>query len=340
MNDFEDLRIYLLKDDLDALKLIVEDRPAGNLKHRHLQLLKVLLDAGANTGIFDNYETGPLEEAIVNKDEECISFLLKNGAAVNRAGAMFGWKATPLHFACCRGTEGIVRKFLESGGDPNGRAEDNKTPLHVAADERNAEFVQLLLKYGAKVDAVDNNEATPLHQVRTLDCAKLLIDHGADATAITKDGKSVLFKASDRCGEGACVQFLIDHGADPLKVDQKGRSPLDLAVDRWYSNSSYDRDDGGLATVKVLLRYGAKLKETDYTLHKAIAGRRLGLAFALLELGITDVNAKDVKGSTTLFLTAQTNFTAAVEMLIEKGADPHLKCRNMTPLDIALLKGM
>ncbi|KAJ9592338.1 hypothetical protein L9F63_001128, partial [Diploptera punctata] len=272
MADLQDLRRCLLENDVDAMKQIVENRPAGNLKLRHLKLLKVLLDAGANTEILDKYECGPIEQAIINADEECISFLLKHGTVVNRAGQ------------------------------------------------------------------IDDAGGTPLHDVRTSDCARLLVDHGADVTAVTKNGRSVLFSPSDRYGEGACVQFLIDKGVDLLKEDENGVSPLDLAVERWYYDCSYENDDGGLEAVKILMQHGAKLKNTDGDFNKAVKSRHLGLALALLRSG-RDVNAVGEDGLTALFCAVQTYFTRAVEMLLEEGADPNVKCNKVSPLYTALVKG-
>ncbi|KAJ9590252.1 hypothetical protein L9F63_016639, partial [Diploptera punctata] len=337
MTDLQDLRTSLLKNDLDTIKDIVENRPEGNLKTRHLKLLNILLEAGGNLEILHEYESGPLEEAILNKDADCISLFIKYGAVVNRPGVMYGWKATPLHFACDRGTENIVKILLENGADPNAQDNCGKTPLHEAVSEGRAQFVQLLLQHGARVHITSTDGETPLHVVKTLDCAKLLVDHGADVTAVTKNGRSVLFSPSDRCGEGECVKFLIAQGADPFKEDKNGTTALDLAINRWHSNCSYEKDDGGVLSVKVLMQNGAKLKDTNKDINKSIRCRKLGLAFALLRSG-HDINALGVDRATPLFFAAQINFADAVKMLLKEGADPNIKCRNMSPLQIALIK--
>ena len=341
MSDLQDLRESLLKNDLDTIKLILEDRPAGSVKQRHLQLLKVLLEAGANTEILNDDETGPVEEAIDNKDEECLSILLEYGANVNHVANEKNtlWTATPLHLVCNRGTERSLKMLLENRADPNARDEHGKTPLHIAVREGNAVFVQILLNYGARVDIVDDYGGTPLHEVNTLDCATLLVDHGADVTVLTKCGKTVLFSPSDEYGEGSCVQFLIDQGVDPLKEDESGTSAFDLAISRPYCNWSDRNDDAGIGSVKVLMQHGAKLKKTDLTIDRAIRMRRLGLALALLQSG-SDINAVGLHGFTALSWAAKAYFPEGVKMLLKEGADPHIKCNDMSPLHIALQNGM
>ena len=58
---------------------------------------------------------------------------------------------TPLLLAVMRENPAIVRILLEKGADPNLRNEDGVSPLIVAAENGNIEYVQMLLGYGATV---------------------------------------------------------------------------------------------------------------------------------------------------------------------------------------------
>ncbi|XP_043702386.1 integrin-linked protein kinase 1-like isoform X2 [Telopea speciosissima] len=77
--------------------------------------------------------------------------------------------------------EGIV-ELLDSGTDVNFRDVDGRTALHVAACQRRADVVELLLQRGAKVDPKDRWESTPLADAiyyKNHDVIKLLEKHGA-----------------------------------------------------------------------------------------------------------------------------------------------------------------
>jgi ankyrin repeat protein len=68
----------------------------------------------------------PLHIAVKNGNREIVKFLLDNGADVN-AGDKY--EATPLHFACRNGDGYIARMLVEFGGDLTIKAIDGRTPL-------------------------------------------------------------------------------------------------------------------------------------------------------------------------------------------------------------------
>ena len=76
------------------------------------------------------------------------------------------------------------------------RDTDGSTPLHCATWKGHAEVVALLLKSGADVNAVNENEhwgTTPLHAAAHANqaaIAKLLLDHGANVKAKDKEGRT------------------------------------------------------------------------------------------------------------------------------------------------------
>ncbi|PSN31977.1 hypothetical protein C0J52_25880, partial [Blattella germanica] len=342
MSDLEILRKALLSNDMDAIKLILREKPTGAAKQRHLHLVKLLLEAGIDPEIHDEYETGPLENAVNNKDVACIQLLIQNLINANRLGSLFGCKGTPLHSACNMAGATILKLLLENGADPNRRDAQGQTPLHIAVREKDAECVHLLLAHGACVDVVDNDGKTPLHEVKTLACAKFLVDHGANVRALTKNGQTVLFSAADRTGEGSCVKYLVEQGVDPLVRDEEGVSALDLAIRRYEYHCSYDardNDDGGSTCAKILLEHGARTDTSKMNILTAICHRKIGLLTVLLH---SEVNVDSLyvgKGKTALFQAAECNLASAVQLLIEKGADPNLKCNNMSPLFVSLVKG-
>jgi len=81
-----------------------------------------------------------------------------------------------------------VKLHLRQGAEVNTVDERNNfTPLHWAVNVRNAGMTELLLEHGADVNARSKNLSTPLHWAvilqKDIEIAKLMLDHGADIHA-------------------------------------------------------------------------------------------------------------------------------------------------------------
>jgi len=93
--------------------------------------------------------------------------------------------STPLHCACWKGHDAVVRLLLDSGADVN--AENNNdhwgtTPLHAAAHANQKKIAEMLIAHGANIASRNLNNRTPLdetafHNARGV--ADLLKKHGA-----------------------------------------------------------------------------------------------------------------------------------------------------------------
>ncbi|KAJ0410432.1 hypothetical protein P43SY_002764 [Pythium insidiosum] len=83
-----------------------------------------------------------------------------------------------------------VKQFLANGGDVNIKDEFGYTPLQAAVSYNHLELVLFLLSNGASVTLADNDLDTPLHRAETVDCAKLLLQHGAELNARNSEGRT------------------------------------------------------------------------------------------------------------------------------------------------------
>ncbi|MEO6434440.1 MAG: ankyrin repeat domain-containing protein [Tepidisphaeraceae bacterium] len=99
-----------------------------------------------------------------------------------------------------------VRRYLDEGGDVNGRFESGDTLLHNATSNLQIEIVRLLVARGADVNAKGYHGYTPLHRAVDMDCntqnredyscaselplTKILIDAGADETVRDDDNET------------------------------------------------------------------------------------------------------------------------------------------------------
>jgi ankyrin repeat protein len=126
-----------------------------------------------------------------------IEKLVRAGAAVNAADA---GGFTPLMLACRRPqTASSVESLLGAGADSGLADHDGHTALHTAAHCGGLEAAQLLLQAAggerAQLEAKDSEGRTALHFAAyhgSEKLAALLLQAGADASAATGEGESVL----------------------------------------------------------------------------------------------------------------------------------------------------
>jgi ankyrin repeat protein len=131
-------------------------------------------------------------------------------------------RAAAIVEAVSRNDEPAVSNLLKNGADPNERR-SGTTGLHLAAEWGFTHVTELLLKSGAKSDAVDNYQRTPLIWA-TLngrsEVARLLIAAGGDLSWRDDEGNSALSNAA-ASKDKALVKLLFDSGAKILPDDDK-----------------------------------------------------------------------------------------------------------------------
>ena len=93
----------------------------------NLEMVKLLLGAGAEVHIFDNRRYTPLHNAVYNPDLEVAGFLLDNGAQLHVAGSQ---GETPLASAMFPGRGEMVELLLDRGADIRWAPEE-EWPLHT-----------------------------------------------------------------------------------------------------------------------------------------------------------------------------------------------------------------
>jgi ankyrin repeat protein len=151
---------------------------------------------------------------------------------------------TPLHLVsqCHWGNNSQIIKaaqlLLENGVSVHVRDNYGQMPLHKASYHGISSIVGLLLKFGADVDAHDNDTMTPLFLVfqrhqgnnsRITKTAQVLLDHGANVHKQDKNGQMPLHKASQHC-LSRIVEFLLKLGADMGVQDNNNITLLHFAV--------------------------------------------------------------------------------------------------------------
>ncbi|WP_341808410.1 ankyrin repeat domain-containing protein [Wolbachia endosymbiont (group E) of Neria commutata] len=132
----------------------------------YLNIVKMLLDYGANTEIEDLNNGTPLYQAVGSSQIKAIKLLLDAKADVNSRNKR---GETPLHIVVNYGLDSLSQKrcdvaelLLKNGADVHAKDENGNTPLHNAAFHRSEGVARLFLKYGANIDETNKYGTTPL----------------------------------------------------------------------------------------------------------------------------------------------------------------------------------
>lgn len=276
---------------------------------------------------------GPPHDAARNGDAAQLeSHLKKNRMVVKRTDEQ---GMLPLHAAVATGQKGCVELLLNYGADVNAAMENGGwTPLLLATQLGNQELMELLLNKGADLQAQLPGLGTALHLAvgnGQREIVDWLLQRRADVNARATNGATPLHVAAIR-GDEDFVSLLLSKGAKINAKTTQGVTPLQDAV---FS--------GQVAIIQLLVRNGAEINSQDLDgrtpLHVASIQGRNEIAEFFLTSG-ANVNAKDRFGLTPLHYVAFVGNRVAVELLLSKGAGVNVKSEEgETPLSYAAQKG-
>lgn len=203
----------------------------------------------------------------------------------------------------------------------------NMSPLLKAIKENHLDIAELLLDYGADIEAVNSQYGTPLiyaieHQ--SFEMVKILLDYGASVDTQNSQKMSPLLKAVQYDSE-LIVEILLQNHANPyarwpihdaLQLAQLNSKPkiselIELYQDKhfhhWISlQGAFDNDD--------IFRLQQLIHENPFYL-----------------------SCRNLSGNTLLTLSSQEKRTAMVQMLLQEGASvKHLNNSGQSALICAL----
>jgi ankyrin repeat protein len=149
-----------------------------------LQMVREMLDKGADVNLQDNQGSTPLHLVIWKQPEHTVEL-----ATI----LIWNWQAnldlpdnrgrTPLHLAACTGHLGILRELLRQGVSLNITDNSRSTPLQLAVRLEHLEVIQELLERGADANLPNDNGLSPLHSAiycGNLEIVRKLLAHGTD----------------------------------------------------------------------------------------------------------------------------------------------------------------
>ena len=110
-------------------------------------------------------------------------------------------KTPPLHWAAAKNKAETAQLLITWGANVNAKTDKGRTPLHWAARNNATETAQLLLTQGAEINAKDNKGSTPLHYAarnNAAETAQLLLTQGANVNTKNSEEATPLHWGSSR----------------------------------------------------------------------------------------------------------------------------------------------
>jgi len=295
----------------------------------HLDMVRFLLEAGADQEHKTDEMHTALMEASMDGHVEVARLLLDSGAQVNMPTDSF---ESPLTLAACGGHVDLAMLLIERGANIEEVNDEGYTPLMEAAREGHDEMVSLLLTQGANINAqTEETQETAL----TLACcggflevADYLIKHGAD---IELGASTPLMEAAQE-GHLDLVKFLLENKADVHAQTQTGDTAL-----------TYACENGHTDVAEVLLYFGAELEHLSEggrtPLMKACRAGHICTVKFLIQKG-ADVNRQTTNNDhTPLSLACAGGHQQVVELLLAHCADPFHKLKDNSTMLIEAAKG-
>eukprot|EP00752_Nemacystus_decipiens_P005272 g4782.t1 len=293
----------------------------------NIQVMNVLLGAGADVDCRDKRGGTPLFYAAKEDNAESVIALLKAGASPDIKNSS-GYAA--LHMAVQRPAAAVMKALIAAGASPGVGGERGITPLHVACEWNAGGTVEALLRAGAVPGHCWNDylESPLLLACRcgSLNAVKVLLPHLSPrqinmrnrTIGVYEGGETPLVAAIwceylDEWEKIEVVEALLGAGADPTLRTSSDMDPLSAVILGFFTKTNPAL---GPPMIRALVAAGADVN-----------GVRSPRGFAPLHLACYEGACAEV-----------------VEALLDAGADPCMPCAGsmqeagmpfMTPLQLA-----
>lgn len=334
-----------IKPDLDVAPTYVEIPPviAASMRKGNVEVLRTLLDAGANPNVLSSDGSSALLIASSNADTDAVKALLGAGANPNHA---LPNGQTVLMSATVNGYATVIDLLIDAGADVNAIFPDGRFgALALALDSKKMRIALQLLRHGAQPNFGESDtlplavaEYGSLELLQELDSRggshlaafgaraafvaarnkdpevlDYLLNHGIDLSVGNDLGYTPLILAS-LANHPSLVQRYVDRGDDLNARDIDGETALSLAIEKDWDliihilrkANAETNDYGDVSFVDAMLR--------------ASSDGALGTILNLRDRGVS-INCTDEQGNTPLMLASQAGNIGVVRSLYHLGAD-------------------
>ncbi|XP_057374316.1 serine/threonine-protein phosphatase 6 regulatory ankyrin repeat subunit A-like isoform X2 [Daphnia carinata] len=347
VNQLQSIKIKLIKEEENLLRLCTEECPTTDLRNT----IESLMQLGIDINVKNNKGWNALHVLCSKKSSphllDAIELLIEFGIDKN-AKTDDGFNA--LHLLCYKNSSphliDAIKLLIELDIDKNAKTDDGFNALHILCSnnfsQQLTDAIQILIELGIDKDANDNKGSNALHILcsnnlspHLIDALKLLIELGIDKNAKNNYGSNAFHLL---CRNNLsphlidAIKLLIELDIDKNAKDNKGFNALHLLCSNNLSPHLID-------AIKFLIEFGIDKNATTYAGFNALhllcyknSSPHLTDAIKLLiELGIYK-GAKTDAGFNMLHLLCLGNSSPhlidAIKLLIELGIDKNAKTNN------------
>jgi len=272
-NRFEIAEILLKnKSDVNStLKNSADTALCVAAKKGLLNFVELFVNNNARINQVGDQNKTPLHLALENKYEDVAKFLIEHNANPNILDSS---GQSPLHVACRLQCNSVVELLLQKSSAPQHvHDKANMTPLMYACQLGDVTLMKLLLKHGSPVNF--EGRSTPLHVVHSVECARALVEAGANVNSRDEVDATPLHCACGNINDFELVELLIQHKAELGARDKTNSTPLHRAC-----------QGGAFRNAELLLQNGAQVDLLDLDkntpLHVAAMAGYTGIANLLI----------------------------------------------------------
>ena len=339
-----------------ATPLSVRTGSGGTILHvacdkGDINLVKKLLEAGADPNVTDEFGFTPLMRAVVSTSKSgittdvvssIITTLCNSKCSVNASfvpskssdsNVHYYEGSTALHMAIDGWADNqlCVQALVDHGAALDARDVHGRTPLHIASMQGHHPLIELLAPSPESSHIKDNDGCTPLYYAcknSHLECIREFLvripdvisdvkkvannDGTTPLSARTGSGGTILHVACDK-GDLPIVKKLLEAGAEPNVTDKFGYTPLYYAC----KNSHHECTQAFFDQCPDITSDLMKIANND---------------------GTTPLSVRTDSGGTILHVVCRKGNINLVKKLLEAGADPNVTDEfGFTPLMRAVL---
>lgn len=282
-------------------------------------VVELLLAKGSDINAKRRNGETPLILAVKSEKKDFVELLLAKHANVN---ATTDGGSTALHVAVYKGPPAIATLLVNKGADINAQQKEGATPLHMAVKESRIDMIKLLIGHGADTSLTNSNGKTPLDDaisgrnteiVALLLKVELLLKKGAPVNAVDKSGRTPLYIVA-QYGNEHLAGLLLAKGANVNATSANGRTPI-------FGAAAFNNKTMAVWLLSKGARLDVKDVDANTPLHAAVQHEDSSEIISWLLDYKADINARNNNGSTALRLANDKSNFIVGKFLREKGAD-------------------